>query len=130
MAHFAELDNNNKVLRVIVIDNDVTHNVDGVEDESLGIAYCKNMYGESTNWVQTSYNANFRHKYAGIDDVYLVDRDAFVTPHRFASWSLDENNEWQPPIPMPPKPENPLEYYEWDEQEGNWVFQVDEPYNK
>jgi hypothetical protein len=64
MAHFAELDNNNIVLRVIVIDNDVTHAENGVEQEELGIAYCKSLFGENTNWVQTSYNNNFRGIYA------------------------------------------------------------------
>lgn len=122
MAHFAELDNNNKVLRVIVIDNDITYTPEGLEDESLGIAFCKSIFGESTNWVQTSYNSNFRNKYAGIGDTYLADRNIFVTPCRFPSWSLNENNEWEAPIPMPPAPENPLDYYEWDEREGNWIL--------
>ena len=56
MAHFAELDEDNKVLQIIVISNDVTYNENGVEEEELGIAFCKSLYGENTKWVQTSYN--------------------------------------------------------------------------
>lgn len=70
MAHFAELDKDNKVLRVIVISNDETHDAHGVEDESLGIAFCKKLFGSETDWVQTSYNANFGGKYAGVGDTW------------------------------------------------------------
>jgi hypothetical protein len=78
MAHFAELDNNNVVTRVIVIDNDNTNDEDGVEQEELGIAYCKSLFGEDTNWVQTSYNNSMRGKYAGPGDTW--DGTNFVAP--------------------------------------------------
>jgi hypothetical protein len=78
MAHFAEIDNNNIVTQVIVIDNDNTHDEDGVEQEELGIAYCKSLFGENTNWVQTSYNHNFRGRYAGTG--YTWDGTNFVAP--------------------------------------------------
>jgi len=78
MAHFAELDNNNIVLRVIVIDNNVTHNEDGVEQEALGIAFCKSLFGQDTNWKQTSFNNNFRGHFAGVNDIYDSEKDEFI----------------------------------------------------
>lgn len=78
MAHFAELDENNKVIKVIVISNDNTHDSDGVEQEALGIAFCKNLFGEDTNWVQTSYNGNMRSIFAGIGMTYDPQEDKFV----------------------------------------------------
>jgi hypothetical protein len=82
MAHFAELNNNNIVLRVIVIDNDKTHDENGVEQEALGIAYCKSLFGDDTNWVQTSYNGNHRDFFAGTGDSYDPVADKFVPSPR------------------------------------------------
>jgi hypothetical protein len=77
MAHFAKLDKDNRVEQVIVISNDDTHDADGVEQESLGIVFCKKLLGEDTNWIQTSYNGSIRGKYAGIGDIYNPTTDAF-----------------------------------------------------
>lgn len=82
MAHFAELDSNNIVLRVIVIDNNRLRDENGVEQEALGVAYCKSLFGESTNWVQTSYNGNFRENFAGETDVYDPQTDRFIPSPR------------------------------------------------
>ena len=75
MAHFAELDNDDKVLRVVVISNDDCKSQDGTENESVGIAFCQNLLGEDTRWLQTSYNANDgrgkRGNYAGPEMVYM-----------------------------------------------------------
>ena len=78
MAHFAEIDENNVVLRVIVVHNNDTHDVDGVEDEALGQAFCTNLLGG--NWKQTSYNGNFRGRYAGIGYTYDAQLDEFIAP--------------------------------------------------
>lgn len=78
MAHFAELDKDNKVLRVIVISNDETHDVNGVENEALGIEFCKKLFGEDTKWVQTSYNNSMRGFFAGVGDTYDATLDQFV----------------------------------------------------
>ena len=91
MAHFAELDNNNVVLRVIVIGNDKTHNEDGVEQEALGIAYCKSLFGENTNWIQTSYNENFRGDFAAVSDIYNPQADKFIPSPRGEVVSVDED---------------------------------------
>ena len=76
MAHFAELDENNKVLRIIVVDNKDTSDVNGNEMESIGISFCQNLLGG--NWVQTSYNANYRGKFAGIGDTW--NNTEFIAP--------------------------------------------------
>ena len=66
MAHFAELDSNNLVLRVLVVDNSMIKNEKGNEVEQLGIDFLKSLFGQETFWVQTSYNGSFRKNYAGI----------------------------------------------------------------
>jgi len=77
MAHFAQLDGNSVVTQVIVVNNDALLD-NGVEREELGIQFCQSLFGG--NWVQTSYNANFRGKYAGIGDTYDPMKDEFVSP--------------------------------------------------
>ena len=67
MAHFAKIENK-IVTQVIVVKNEVLHDENGVEQESIGIDFCKSLYGADTEWVQTSYNAKFRSKYAGSGD--------------------------------------------------------------
>ena len=93
MAHFAQLDENNVVLQVIVVHNNelvankqTSVNEDGsiavsvIESEDRGIAFCQSLYGADTRWVQTSYNSNFRGKYAGIGDTYDADANEFRSP--------------------------------------------------
>ena len=67
MAHFAKIEDG-VVCEVIVINNEVLHDENGVEQESIGIDFCKSLYGADTEWVQTSYNGSFRGKYAGAGD--------------------------------------------------------------
>ena len=113
MAHFATLDVNNIVLRVEVIaDNDTS--VDGVESESIGQVFMASLYGSGA-YKQTSYNGNSRKQFAGVGFFYDSIRDEFVSPEPYPSWSLDAQNDWQPPIP---KPEG--NYY-WDEPTLAWV---------
>ena len=71
MAHFAQLDSNNVVTQVIVVGNDDTSDSNGVEVESIGVAFCQKLLGASTNWKQTSYNGNMRGNYAGIGYTYM-----------------------------------------------------------
>lgn len=78
MAHFAEIDDTNKVLRVIVISNEVIENAPALENESLGIEFCKSLYGQNTNWVQTSYSGSFRDRFAGIGYIYDPILDTFI----------------------------------------------------
>lgn len=82
MAYFAELDNDNKVLRVISISNDICGEPTlGFPDtEAAGRAFIANTLKLGGTWKQTSYNANFRGKYAGIGDTYDAEADEFVAP--------------------------------------------------
>ena len=115
MAHFAQLDGNNVVTQVIVVANKDTSDANGVEKESIGIAFCERLFGGT--WKQTSYNGNIRKNYAGIGYTYNADIDAFVPPKPFASWSLNNDTaQWEAPVPMP---EGGM--YTWDEDTGSWV---------
>lgn len=76
MAHFAKVENN-IVREVIVINNEVLENKSFPESEPIGVAFCKSLYGANTQWLQTSYNANFRGKYAGVGMTYDPATDTF-----------------------------------------------------
>jgi hypothetical protein len=117
MAHFAEINDNNIVTRVIVVhNNEIT--VDGQELEFKGIDFCEGLFGHR-NWVQTSYNGNMRYNFAGQGYTWDSDNDAFYAPQPFASWSLDENFIWQAPVPYP-EDASTDKVYEWDEDNLTW----------
>jgi hypothetical protein len=113
MAHFAEIGEDNIVLRVIVVSNDDCKDAEGNELEAVGAEFCRNLLGGT--WKQTSYNGNMRARYAGIGYTYDSDADVFVAPQPFPSWTLDSNHDWQAPTP---KPEGE---WMWDESELSWV---------
>jgi hypothetical protein len=120
MAHFAELDNDDIVLRVVVISNDDLLDENGDEQESIGVSVCKNIFGESTKWVQTSYNNKFRKQYAGIGMKFDVSADLFYDPNPpYPSWVLSADFDWLPPVA---RPENEVEgrFWAWNEEDGNW----------
>jgi len=112
MAHFAQI-TDGVVTNVIVVHNNELL-VDGVETESKGKEFCHNLLGGE--WIQTSYNNNIRKQYAGIGFSYDESADQFVAPQPFASWTLDNNNDWQAPTP---KPEG---NYVWHEQSLSWLL--------
>lgn len=118
MAHYCKLDENNIVTEVIVIDNKDTADANGVEKEYIGAAFCERLFGST--WKQTSYNGKIRKNYAGIGYKYQADIDAFVPPKPYASWTLDANAQWQPPVAMPTDGgmESP---YTWDEATTSWI---------
>lgn len=104
MSHWAEIDNNNVVLRVLV----------GPNHGDEGEAFFNALGG---TWVKTSYNGNIRKNYAGIGYSYDTDRDAFIAPKPFNSWLLNEDTcQWQPPTPYP----TDGLMYEWDEELNDW----------
>ena len=92
MAHFAQLDANNIVLQVIVVNNEMLLDENQQENESIGIAFCKSLFGDNTIWVQTSYNNNFRKHYAAIGYSYDLQRNAFIAPRPEVGddWYVDE----------------------------------------
>jgi hypothetical protein len=118
VAHFAEIDANNVVLRVIVIDNKDTSDANGVEKEHIGAAFCERLFGGT--WKQTSYNGNIRKHYAGVGYAYNSVRDAFIPPQPYPSWTLDDDANWQPPVAMPTDGQR----YEWDEATTSWLVNV------
>ena len=116
MAHFAQLDENNAVLQVIVINDNDCKDAEGNESEVVGQAFCANLFGG--NWKQTSYNANTRKNYAGVGYVFDAVRDAFIAQQPFASWALDDSVcKWRSPVPYPTDGKS----YQWDESILNWV---------
>jgi hypothetical protein len=118
MAHFAQLDQNNIVVTVIVINNDVIQNLPFPESEPIGVEFCQSLYGVDTVWKQTSYNSSFRKKFAGIDMAYDANIDAFIYQQPYPSWTLNPNTgNWDPPIPMP----DDGHFYSWDEATQSWV---------
>lgn len=115
MAHFAELDSNNIVLRIIVVANEELLDENNIEQESLGISFCENLLGGT--WKQTSYNNNIRKNFAGIGFYFDETRDAFIEPKPFESWVLNETTcQWEPPIERPDD-EN---MYGWNEDTTSW----------
>jgi len=113
MAHFARLDENNVVTMVTVVSNADMQNEIGAEVEALGVAVCEGVIGPGP-WVQTSYNDNFRKQYAGIGYTYDAGADVFIAPAPYPSWSLDENFDWQPPVPKPGL------HFDWNEEAQTW----------
>jgi len=131
MAHFAEIDLNNKVLRVVVACNqDIANN--GGEQSEQAAEHFKTICPlslQGVKWVQTSYNNNFRKKYAAIGDTYDPINNKFILPRPFPSWNLNENDKWQAPVPYPttynytrlnsdgsPIPDS----YDWNENNQSW----------
>jgi hypothetical protein len=132
MAHFAGLDENNIVTQVIVVANEDTSDSNGVEVEEIGVAFCKKLLGADTRWKQTSYNNNFRVRYAGISYTYNEELDAFVPPQPFESWVLNEETaDWESPVgPAPELTEEQLAIraiYRWDEENTQWVLEDTPP---
>lgn len=118
MAHFAEVEENTyKVLRVVVVDDDVLRDADGRHNELLGQTYLQKIFGRETLWFQTSYNGTLRVRYAGVGYTYNKELDAFLTPRPFLSWLLNEEKyAWEPPVDMPEDGNR----YVWNEVIMEW----------
>jgi hypothetical protein len=115
MAHFAKIENG-IVTQVVVINDSDTADSNGLEQESIGIVFCERLFGG--NWKQTSYSGRIRKNYAGIGFTYDSQRDAFIAPQPFPSWTLMQDTlQWIPPIP---RPTDEL-LYSWDEASQSWV---------
>ena len=104
MAHFAKLDENNVVLEVLVVGNDDIHNLPFPESEPIGVAFLNTLF-PNTTWKQTSYNNNFRFRYAGVGYTYHADcgeHGGFAHPKPADNWVwVEETCEWVPPTPYP-----------------------------
>ena len=128
MAHFAKIGLNEKVTAVHSVVNEVLKDSNGIEQESIGIQFLKNLYNEpNAIWKQTSYNTingvhslggtPFRKNYAGIGYTYDEQRDAFIPPKPYNSWILNEDTcNWEAPIARP----DDNNIYKWNEEILNW----------
>jgi len=133
MASFAKIGLNNKVIEVQSVVNEVLHDSNGVEQESIGIDFLTKLTGYPI-WKQTSYNTiggvhygqngqpdggtPLRKNHAGIGYTYDETRNAFIPPQPYSSWVLDETTcQWQAPTPMP----TDGKIYTWDETTKTWV---------
>ena len=126
MAHFAELDQSNQVLRVIVVNNSVLLNENGQEIEQLGIDFCKTLYGADTNWIQTSYNNSFRRRQARVGGTYDPQLDAFIPPKPADNPSFILDNtllDWVPPVAYPSDGHG----YIWYEPSLSWLRYTSKP---
>tara|TARA_R110002124_G_scaffold159313_1_gene326467 strand:- start:436 stop:816 length:381 start_codon:yes stop_codon:yes gene_type:complete len=118
MAHFAEINENNTVTKVIVLNNKVLLDSDNNESEVKGIDFCESLYGHR-GWVQTSYNRNIRHNFAGQGYTWDSANDAFYAPQPYASWSLNEDYKWEAPVPYP-EDASEDKIYAWNEENQEW----------
>jgi len=107
MAYFAQINSNNVVVQVLAVPNDQEHR---------GQDFLANDLQLGGTWIQTSYNHRIRKQYAGIGYTYDSLNDVFIVPQPFASWSLDENFDWQPPTPRPQEG-----LWRWNEATLSWV---------
>ena len=131
MAHFAELDKDNIVISVHAVANHVIADSDGNDDEQKGVEYLQGIYGDSTLWKQTSYNATFRKNYAGTGMKYDEGRDAFLSlAPIYPSWILNETTcRWEAPTPYPDQGVDvelkDLVRYHWEESSTSWEETID-----
>ena len=107
MAYFAQIDDNNIVLSVLAVPDSQEHRGQEFLADDLGLG---------GTWIQTSYNHRIRKQYAGIGFTYDPVDDVFVLPQPWPSWTLDNNHDWQPPIPYPTEGN-----WAWDENNQGWV---------
>ena len=129
MAHFAELDSNNIVTRVIAVGNDVTTAAGPLGENDMhvdGETWCINFFKGGT-WKQTSYNNNFRKQYCGKGYTFDAAKNKFISPQPFPSWALDGNDDWQAPVTYPTittyGSSDPLDRYNisWNEENLKWT---------
>jgi len=121
MAHFAELDSNNIVTRVVVVGNDVATAAGPLGENDMhvdGETWCVNFF-KGGNWKQTSYNHNFRKQYCGKGYTFDAAKNKFISPQPYDSWALDGNDDWQAPVTYPTDTED--KHIVWDEAGQKWT---------
>ena len=136
MASFAKIGLNGKVIEIQSLVNEVLHDSNGIEQESIGIDFLTKLTGWAI-WKQTSYNTRaglhteggipLRKNHAGIGDTYDEDRDAFIPKKPFNSWVLNEQTcQWIAPINLPTEELEENQYYSWNESIINWEIKTKE----
>jgi hypothetical protein len=126
MAHFAEIDSDNKVIRILVACNqDIANN--GGELSEQAAKHFETIVPLSENgikWIQTSYNNNFRKQYAGEGDTYDPVKDVFIKPQPYPSWILNSNNDWESSVLFPSITTYGNNVYysiSWEESNQRWI---------
>lgn len=114
MAYLAQLDGNNVVIRVVSVSNNDCPDP-APDNEAQGAAFLESL-GLGTNWKQCSYHGNIRKQYPGPGFTYDATADIFIAPQPYQSWTLDDNYDWQPPVPYP----NDGGVYYWNETTQSW----------
>ena len=161
MAHFARVNSEGIVINVIVVGNQDMLDENGDESEAAGIAFLDGLFPDDTDtWIQTSYNTHgnqhrnggtpLRKNYASIGYTWDSEKDAFIPPKPFPSWTLNEEKYvWEAPVQPVPlghvwdeenqqwvKPPKPFESWVWKEEErtdpivhtvAGWAAPVDPP---
>lgn len=118
MAHFAKIENGT-VTQVIVVDNEILENKEFPESEAVGKNYLKSI-GLRGEWLQTSYNGNFRKNYASIGYTYDQKLDMFISPKPYNSWYFSRKTlQWEPPVTYP-YTANSSVFYKWNEEQRRW----------
>ena len=120
MAHFAQLNSDNEVIKVVVVANTVL-DLNGSESESQGITHLQNLYGADTVWKQCSYHGSFRKQFPARGFKYDANKDAFIRPQPYASWTLDATGDWQAPVTYP----TDGKLYGWNETDQQWEEMVE-----
>jgi len=125
-THFAEIDKNNKVIRVVVAcEIDVANNGG---DQSVQAAthfgtVCP-LSPDGVAWVQTSKDKSFRRKFAGVGDTFNEESNVFYSDSSYPSWTMDSDFNWNPPVARPTTDENPINsqpvIYDWNEADQKW----------
>jgi hypothetical protein len=116
MASFAKIGLNSKVMSVHSVHNNELKDSNGVEQEVLGVEFLTNLHGWAI-WKQTSYNNNFRKNFAGVGYTYDEDKDAFIRPKPYNSWTLNETTcQWEAPVVKP----DDSQRYNWNEETQQW----------
>lgn len=118
MAHFAQIDQNNKVLQVIVINNEeIIDPQTGQESELLGVLFCQKLFGNSTRWVQASYTERVRKNFPAEGYTFDPEYDAFYPPKPYKAWVLNrDSGKWEAPFDAP----NDGTVYRWNDSIDNW----------
>lgn len=121
MASYAQLDSQNKIIRVLKIDNELITNEDGSENEQLGETLCRQFTGENSRFIKTSATASIRRIFASVDGYYIEQYDEFAPPKPYNSWVYDhETGSWVPPIPVPDHVDDHIHL--WNEDITNWFL--------
>lgn len=115
--HFAQLDAMNVVTGVLVVNSTDVDQTTFPESEAIGSAYLNRVVGPGT-FIQTDIDGTYRRRFAGPGMTFDYERDVFLEPQPYPSWSLDDNHDWQAPIA---RPDDTTKHWVWNEEQQEWV---------